>query len=286
MTVQPNVLAGVTVAANFPSAPTVCAGQPVTFVASTTGAGTAPTYAWRLNGAPVGANTPTYTTSALTTGDSVWCILTSSAACAQPQPAPSNKVGLQVAASIAPQLSVTASPDTALPAGQPVTFTAVVVGDGPTPGYQWLKNGLPIGGATGASYTTSSWASGDYFSLRMVSSAPCAAPGVVTSNRLRMLATTSVGGAAGALAAGLSVWPNPNNGSFTLALHNADGAKRTRIEVLNALGQVVWMREVIVDRKDWSTDVRLGASVSNGIYMLRLTGEDGSRSTERFELRR
>jgi hypothetical protein len=101
-----------------------------------------------------------------------------------------------------------------------------------------------------------------------------------------MFATTSIGGAAGALAAGLSVWPNPNSGRFTLSLHNAAGAKRTRIEVLNALGQVVWMREVVVDQKDWSTDVELGAGLSNGIYMLRLIGEDGSRTAERFELRR
>lgn len=283
MTVQPTTLTGVNINANFVTAPVVCVGTPVTFIANVTGGGTLPAYQWRVNGAPVGTNTATYTTSALASGDSVMCVVTSSATCPSPSAAMSNKIGLEVVTSIEPQIAITASPDTTMALGQPVTFTATVVGDGPTPGYQWFKNGVGTG-ATGPSYTTTAWTSGDEFFVRMVSSMPCASPTVASSNTLRMTGTTSI--ASAVAGAGLSLWPNPTTGRFTLALFNTPANLRTRIEILNALGQVVYHREVLVDRKDWSTEIELGAGIADGIYLLRLTGEDGARSTERFELRR
>lgn len=284
ITVQPVTLTGVNINAAFSTAPTVCIGTLVTFVANTTGSGAAPTYQWRLNGAIVGTNAPTYSTSTLAAGDSVTCVMISSATCPAPASAMSNKIGLDVVTSIAPQIAITASPDTTMALGQPVTFTATtLVGQGPTPGYQWFKNGVGTG-ATGSSYTTTAWTTGDQFYVRMVSSLTCAAPGVATSNTLRMTGTTGIAGAVAG--AGLSLWPNPNAGHFTLALFNTRGNLRTRIEILNALGQVVYFREVIVDRQDWSTDIELSAGIANGIYLLRLSGDDGSRSTERFEVRR
>jgi len=50
--------------------------------------------------------------------------------------------------------------------GQEVTFTAQVDGT-PCYSYQWLKNGQVIPGATGSSYTTSSEANGDVYTVRV-----------------------------------------------------------------------------------------------------------------------
>lgn len=284
MTVQPITQTGININAAFGTPPVVCPGIPVSFTANATGGGTTPTYQWRINTTPVGTNAPSFTANGLTPGDLVSCILTSSANCPSPAVTVSNIVALQISSTIVPQITITASPDTLMATGQPVTFTAAVTGQGTTPGYQWFKNGSPIGGAITSTYTTSSWVSGDEFYLRLVSSEFCAAPTVLQSNRLRMRASTGVGTVAGG--AGLSLWPNPNKGHFTLALSNATGNLRTRVEILNALGQVMYFREVIVDRKDWNLDIALGAGISDGIYLLRLSSEDGSRTTERFEVRR
>lgn len=53
---------------------TVCAGTSVTFTAATTNI-TAPHYQWKLNGSNVGADQPTYTSSTLTTGNIITCVV-------------------------------------------------------------------------------------------------------------------------------------------------------------------------------------------------------------------
>ncbi|MBK8674685.1 MAG: hypothetical protein IPN93_17350 [Bacteroidetes bacterium] len=60
--VNPSVAASVAIA---PTATNVCAGTNVTFTATPTNGGTTPSYQWKLNGANVGTNSPTYSNNAL-----------------------------------------------------------------------------------------------------------------------------------------------------------------------------------------------------------------------------
>ena len=76
ITVNPNVVPTVT---NNASATTICTGGSVTFIATPTGGGTAPTYQWVKNGVDVGTNFFIYTDNALNNNDSVWVIMTSNA---------------------------------------------------------------------------------------------------------------------------------------------------------------------------------------------------------------
>jgi gliding motility-associated-like protein len=66
------------------NATSVCPGDTAIFIASATNGGTNPTYQWQINGENTGMNNDTLMTAALTTGDTINCILTSAIACTSP----------------------------------------------------------------------------------------------------------------------------------------------------------------------------------------------------------
>ena len=80
MNVSSALPASVTIAQTTGTNPQ-CAGASATFTATPTNGGTTPSYQWKVNGTNVGANSSTYTTTALTNGQSVTCVMTSNAGC-------------------------------------------------------------------------------------------------------------------------------------------------------------------------------------------------------------
>ncbi|HEX6334751.1 MAG TPA: MopE-related protein, partial [Flavisolibacter sp.] len=80
------------------SAQNICAGTAVTFTATPVNGGSA-YYEWKLNGVEVGTNSNTYQTSALTNGDAVTCVMTSSLSCASPASVTSNPIMVAVSPS-------------------------------------------------------------------------------------------------------------------------------------------------------------------------------------------
>ncbi len=142
-----------------PANVTVSVGQTASFnvVASSS---TALSYQWRKNGAAIpGATAASYTTPATTASDNG----------AQYSVVVTNSKGSVTSASA----TLTVKPvDASLPvitgqpasvtvnAGTPATFT-VTASSATALGYQWKKNGVSIGGATAASYTTPPTTSAD-----------------------------------------------------------------------------------------------------------------------------
>ncbi len=288
--VNPTVVPGINVNALIASAPVVCAGTPITFTSNIVGGGPLPSYQWTKNGVPIpGATDSIYSGSGWVDGDTIKCILTSNATCATPATMPSNGVGLDVAPNVPPGATISASPGTTFTPGTPVTFTATsITGGGAAPALQWLRNGSPVFGATDTTWTTSTLMNGDTVRLRVTSSDICASPGMALSNKLGMRTPNAAGigtQAAGAGGATLELYPNPNAGHFTLTLPDAAPGERLTLQVFNALGQVVYLREVFPAAVPWSTEVKLGLSPAEGVYLLRVTGEDGGQAGVRFEVR-
>jgi hypothetical protein len=93
MTVNPILPVSVTI--STPSL-TVCDSSNITFTATPVNGGLTPTYAWFLNGSPVGTSSATYSTSTLVDGDVVTHTLTSSEACISGSPANSNSLTMDV----------------------------------------------------------------------------------------------------------------------------------------------------------------------------------------------
>jgi len=70
----------------------ICSGTSVTFTATTINGGAAPAYQWKVNGVNAGTNSSIFTTTTLTTGQSVNCIMTSNLAGVSASPATSNTI--------------------------------------------------------------------------------------------------------------------------------------------------------------------------------------------------
>jgi hypothetical protein len=185
MTVNPILVSSVSIATVNTS---VCGGTSVTFTATPVNGGTAPSYQWKVNGTNAGTNSATYTTTTLTNGQIVTCIMSSSAACASPATGTSNAVTMTVTPSVTPSVSIS-TPSTTTCTGSSATFTATPANGGTSPSYQW-KVGTVNVGTNSPAYTTTTLTTGQVVSCVMTSNAPCASPLTVTSNAITMTVGT------------------------------------------------------------------------------------------------
>lgn len=165
---------------------TVCTGTAVTCAAAITGGGATPAYHWYVNGSPVTATTA-YTFSPVT-GDSVSCVMVSSATCPVPDDTLESHLRLTVLPYVTPSVSITSSISSEgfTCAGDTVTFVATAISGGATPGYQWKKNGVNVG--TGSSSYIYSPADGDTVRCVLTSSGMCSTVPTAISNNVGPIA--------------------------------------------------------------------------------------------------
>ncbi|MCX6307044.1 MAG: T9SS type A sorting domain-containing protein, partial [Bacteroidetes bacterium] len=218
MTVNPLLPVSVSVGS---SANPVCAGTSVTFTATPTNGGTAPTYQWKANGAIVSGATNAVYSFIPVNSDAVTCILTSNAICPTGNPATSSAVTMTVNPLLPVSVSVGASANPVC-AGISVTLNATATNGGATPGYQWKVNGAPVSGATNAVYSFIP-ANSDAVVCVLTSNATCSTGSPATSNAVTMTVnpllpvSVSVGASASPVCAGTSVTLNATatNGGTT-----------------------------------------------------------------------
>ena len=96
---EANVTPSVSVSA---SASTICAGTSVTFTATPTNGGAAPTYQWKLNGNDVGTGSTTYTNTGLVNTDVVTVVMTANNTCQTSSTANGNSVTMTVTPNVTP----------------------------------------------------------------------------------------------------------------------------------------------------------------------------------------
>ncbi len=164
------------VSISTPGGSTVCTGTSAVFTAVPFYGGTAPAYAWSVNGVAVGTGS-TYTFIPAD-GDEVGVVLTSNAACPLPVTADTS-LRMTVLALELPVAGVVATPGDTVCRGSAVTVTAAPVYGGASPAYTWIKNGSNA--ATSASYTYIPDA-GDILQLSMNSDYLCRTATTVVSN--------------------------------------------------------------------------------------------------------
>jgi uncharacterized protein (TIGR02145 family) len=196
MTVNPNLTVSVTVT---PTQNPVCSGTSVTFTAHPLNEGTTPSYQWKVNGNPVGANLPTYTYIPLN-GDGVTCTVNSNATCAVNNPATSPVVTMTVNPNLLVSVSIIPSSNPFC-AGSSVTFTATPNNGGTPPSYQWKVNGIGAGPNNQVySYVPNN---GDVVTCVLNSNIACPIGNPATSNAITMIVNAN-------LPAGVSITATPN----------------------------------------------------------------------------
>ncbi len=183
--------AGVSIAITGGTNPS-CTGASVTFTATPTNGGTSPSYQWKVNGANVGTNSATYSTTTLTSGQVVTCVMTSNLSGVTGNPATSNAITMTVTGSVTPAVSIAiTSGSNPTTTGASVTFTATPTNGGTSPSYQWKVNGANVG-TNSATYTTTTLTNGAVVSCVMTSNNGCASPTTATSNSITMTVNTVV----------------------------------------------------------------------------------------------
>ncbi|HET6242930.1 MAG: T9SS type A sorting domain-containing protein [Bacteroidetes bacterium] len=166
------------------SANSACAGSTIIFTATPVNGGTSPAYQWKLNGSNVGANSNTYSNSALVNNDNVTCEITSSLSCASNPTAVSNTVTMSIDQVVAASVAIAADVNPVCPAA-PVVFTATPNNGGSSPAYQWMVNGSSVVG-NGATYSNSTLANGNNITCSMLSNANCVTNSPAISNNVSM----------------------------------------------------------------------------------------------------
>ncbi|HRG58858.1 MAG TPA: PKD domain-containing protein, partial [Bacteroidia bacterium] len=168
---------------------TICNGTTVTFTATPTNGGPAPTYQWTKNGVDIiGANSVTYVATAGTDfidTDLIRCILTSNATCAIPAIATSTPITMTVTPNPTPSVTLNISSGTNPScSGSSITFTAVPTNGGLSPTYNFRVDGNSVQNTTSASYTTSALTNGQVVDVIITSNATCASPVTANSNSI------------------------------------------------------------------------------------------------------
>lgn len=227
-----------------------CAGQSVTFTATATTTGSSPSYQWKVNGINVGTGGTTYSSTTLNNGDIVTCVLTSSDPCATTSTATSAGI------------TMTVDP---VPATPTVTLdgTGTMLVSSSATGNQWYLDGTLIPGATSQTITPTS--NGVYTVIVTISGCSSTA-----SNSYNF---TTVGLNDLNNAYGLVVYPNPNEGVFTVEFASSS-QKQFTLKVLNAIGQVVYVDGIAGNGGKINRVIKL-KDIQSGVYTLILS-HDGN----------
>ncbi len=248
---------------------TICQGTTVTFVALPANTGTSPSFKWTRNSSPAILGTGnTLVSSAINHNDIIRCEMTENIKCGTAFKDTSNEVKMTVLPWLTPSVSITCSPNAPLAPYETVIFTAHPVNGGNSPKYQWRKNLTDQIGANSYTWGTMQIDDKDSVSVLMISDYKCPQPKTAGSNSIKVIVLTGVDEVKGNNT--LSLYPNPNNGSFTIK-GNVNSNKEVTIQIVNAVGQLVYETKAFPKNKELREQVNV--HLASGVYVLKIKTE-------------
>ena len=246
----------------------VCEGAEATFTAVAENAGMNPVYQWYQNGNPVGDNSAEFITAELVEGDLITCELTSDAECITGNPAMSNE--LEISIDLLPaELGVPAGPDQ-IDVYETPSSSYATTEDPNTTEYTWSVD--PEASWEEMSVDmynlTVTWA--DDFkgqaTISVFGTNDCGTGPVSAEFEVAVANTFSV--SENELNVGVSIYPNPNNGSFTIKLSSNEN-ESVKMQIRNIIGEVLFAEEDLSINGEFVKVIDL-SSYAEGIYFLVL----------------
>ncbi|MEI6765208.1 MAG: T9SS type A sorting domain-containing protein [Bacteroidota bacterium] len=169
----------------------ICQGDVVSFTANYSNGGTNPAFSWFINGIDQNVNSSTFVPTGITNNAVVQCSMVPNLGCGVPTTTLSNTIIMNVVqTTVAPAVTISASPAGTICYSTPVTFTASTATGGTSPVFKWMVGADTVG--TGSTYIANTLTNGKLVKCIMVSSLPCASTPVAVSNTITMSVTSSV----------------------------------------------------------------------------------------------
>ena len=225
---------------------TACDGAEVILVAEGINAGLTPVYEWFVNGNLLSENSDSLTLSTLNDNDIVTCNLISSLTCAT-----IDTVNAQ-------SIEMTINP---IPTAPVLYANGTLLSTNVASGNQWYLNGSAIQNATNQSYTVT--ANGEYSVTVTTNGCTSSSSAIVGFTTLGLNAISTVEN-------GLTIYPNPSNGMFTVKVMD-ETLTLNSIVIFNEIGkQVKSITDNLTNTTSISTDL------SAGIYFVKINSVKGS----------
>lgn len=247
----------------------ICQGGQAFFtVTSVTNPGLNPTFNFYVNHALIQSSfSPNFSITTLNNGDSIQAEIISTANCVSPNNGLSGYIIAKIYPTQNPSITISASPSININAGTLVTFTASITNGGPSPYFNWKKNGTHVGGNNSV-YITNSLSNGDTITCD-VSSSTCAAKPIASSNELII----SINPALSTIYLNkdkieIESYPNPFEKDITIQCKNT---KLKRVRIYNVQGSLIYSFENIDTDKYTLAELEL----KTGIYIIELATDSG-----------
>ena len=248
-----------------------CQGYPVNYIASQVNGGTSPSYVWSVNGSNTATgNTFTYSPA---NGDVVQVMLISNFPCLL-APIAVNNTTMTVIPVVQPIGYVNAVPGYIINQGAYDTFTVTIVsGSGLAPTYQWFKNSMPVAGATNTVFITNDLHTGDSINCVVTNNDQCS--GVSTFNYINITVAGNVEVNTVASAMSLTLYPNPNSGTFILSGNTQSGNNEPVIvDIIDIMGSIVYHAAITPINGMINEPILINGNISSGQYLLRLISDN------------
>ncbi len=162
----------------------ICAGETVTFIATSENAGENPTYEWLINGQIFGITGPVVSINNLNNNDQVNCRISSSEPCLEENMLVSESIEMNVNPLLVFSAQIMAD-QTETCDGESVNFMSTIANGGSNPVYQWLINGNEVG-QNMPTFSTDNLSDGDQVSCRVTSSETCLENDIIVADPIEI----------------------------------------------------------------------------------------------------
>jgi hypothetical protein len=256
----------------------ICPSWKAGFAAVPKNAGSAPTFEWYKNGVATGGTGFSYVSPTVVTGDTFYVRMTAGTGCSTP--IGSNSIGITVLpVHTPPTIEITATPGAKVWPYVEVVFKAKTGNSGVNPGYQWVRNGVDISKALDSVWSATDLKTGDTICCRVTSNFLCAEPREVEDC---IVMTVDLGVDDLRKETGLRVYPNPNDGRFTIEM-NTNAGETLHLQVFNQVGRLVYTADKEAKGLTFKEQIDMGRQPA-GVYYIKATTLQGSFNA-RFVIR-